>query len=167
MVGLFIRHGPAQASALGPGSRRRHLPSTVLSMHPIALKCCVESKLQTFAEFRTNDEEMRRAQIAFCGQNKVIIRMFLSLALLPLFERRYWGNILGLDNQDLCYLHLKSWIELFKNLQSWIEKISASFWARRLSGNPQGGETGTLLHIDSKRKIYPRAVHLSNTATAC
>jgi len=26
-------------------------------MHPIALKYCVESKLQTFAEFRTKNEE--------------------------------------------------------------------------------------------------------------
>jgi hypothetical protein len=26
-------------------------------MHPIALKCCVESKPQTFAEFRTKNEE--------------------------------------------------------------------------------------------------------------
>ena len=36
--------------------------------------------------------------------------MFLSLALLHLFERRCWGIILRLDNQDLWYLHLKSWI---------------------------------------------------------
>ena len=57
MVGFLMRHEPSQASALGPGSRRRHLPSTVLSMHPIALKCCVESKPQTFAEFRTKNEE--------------------------------------------------------------------------------------------------------------